>query len=126
MNKVENLKKVTLRVEVGTTAEDMDLTTTALEYEFVFGIGPGGMCPFEYELINKNMGEIVLLHLHKEALDQFFGHIRLPVIDLFEKNEPLFLKASILKIEKPDSKEVVKALANLTAHPGGCDCGCGC
>ena len=126
MNKVEHLKKVTLKVEAGTTAERMDLTPNGLEYEFVFGIGSGGMCPFEYHLVNKNVGEIVLLHLSTEALDHFFGHLHLPALELFKKNDSLFLKARILKVAKPDSKEVVKALAQFTAHPGGCDCGCGC
>ena len=126
MNTVDNLTKVSLRLEAGTTAEHMDITPTALEYEFIFGIGPGGMCPFEYQLINKNVGEIVLLHLSKEMKDQFFGHLHPPVLDHLEKSNSLFLKANIIKVEQPDSKEVVKALAELTAHPGGCDCGCGC
>jgi hypothetical protein len=126
MDKVENLKKVTLRLEAGTTAEDMDLTSSALDYEFIFGIGPGGMCPFEYQLINKNRNEIVLLHVKKEEAHLFFGHLHLPLHDLFEKSEALFLKIKIIKVEQPDSKEVVKALAASAAHPGGCDCGCGC
>ena len=126
MNTVDNLTKVSLRLEAGTTAEQMDLTPDPSEFTFILGIAADGMCPFEYQLINKNVGEIVLLHLNKEVQGQFFGHIHLPVLDLFKKNDSLFLKVSILKIEKPDSKEVVKALAESTAHPGGCGCGCGC
>ena len=126
MKKVENLKKVTLRVEAGKTAELMDLIPKALEFEFIFGIGPAGMCPFEYQLVNKNEGEMVLLHLKKEEIQPFLGHLQLPVLDLLEENSSFYLNAKIAKIQQPDSKEVIKALAELASHAGGCDCGCGC
>ncbi|MGD9413493.1 MAG: hypothetical protein PVJ18_01015 [Desulfobacterales bacterium] len=126
MNKVENLKKVKLSMEAGTTAEHMNLIPQALEFEFIFGIGPAGMCPFEYQLVNKNKDDIVTLHLRKEEAHHFFGHLHLPLPNLLDKNNSVFLKIAILKIEQPDSKEVVKALAESAAHSGGCDCGCGC
>ena len=53
MTKVENLKKVTLRLEAGTTVNDMNLSLPSSGFEFIFGIGPGGMCPFEYQLFKK-------------------------------------------------------------------------
>lgn len=126
MKKIEYLKKVHLLLEAGLTAEHMDLTPEALEFDFIFGIGPDGMCPFEYELSNKNEGDIVLLHLKKQEIHPFLQHLRLPVQTLLEKNDSSFLKVTISKIEQADSKEMIKALAKLTSHPGGCACGCGC
>ena len=126
MKKVENLKKVTLRIEAGKSAKQMDLTPQALEYEFIFGIGPSGMCPFEYQLVNKNEGESVLLHLKKEEIHLFFEHLRLPVLDLFEENNSFYLKAKVAKIEQPDGKEMVRALAEMTSHSADGSCGCGC
>jgi hypothetical protein len=126
MNKVENLKKVKLSMQAGTSTERMDLTPTALEYEFIFGIGPAGMCPFEYQLVNKNEGDIVLLHIKEEEIHPFKGHLKLPFLDLLDENNSIYVKAKIVKIEQPDSKEVVKALAESTSHAGDCDCGCGC
>ncbi len=126
MNKIENLQKVTLKMEAGTTTERMDLTPTALQYEFIFGIGPSGMCPFEYELIHKKEGDIVKLRLNREEHHQYTGHLFLPIHDLFEENASFFLKVKIAKVQPADSKEVVKALAETTAHAGGCGCGCGC
>lgn len=126
MKKVENLKKIQLLLEAGKTAEIMDLTPKAMEFEFIFGIGPAGMCPFEYELVNKKEGDSVLLLLKKEAIHSFLGHLRLPVLGLLEENNSFKLKATIAKIEQPDSKEVVKALADSTSHAGDCGCGCGC
>ena len=125
MKKIENLKKVHLILEAGKTAKQMDLTPQALEFEFIFGIGPAGMCPFEYQLVNKNEGDTVLLPLKKGEIHLFFGHLQLPVIHLWEANHSIYLKAKVAKIRQPDSKEVVKALAELTSHPGDCGCGCG-
>ncbi|MGD8991506.1 MAG: hypothetical protein PVI00_08640 [Desulfobacterales bacterium] len=126
MKKVENLKKVNLLLEAGKAADRMDLTPKALEFEFIFGIGPDGMCPFEYELVNKTEGDIVLLHLKKEDLPLLLGHLQLPLQSLLEENDLSCLKATIAKIEQPDSKEMVKALAELTFHAGDSGCGCGC
>ena len=72
MNIVENLAKVTVELEAGTTADRMDMTPTAIEYEFIFGIGPGGMCPFEYELAEKAAGEEIGIHLKKEELNLIY------------------------------------------------------
>jgi hypothetical protein len=35
-------------------------------------------------------------------------------------------KVEIEKIIPAESREVVKTMAELTAHGHGCDCGCGC
>ena len=126
MNRVENMTKVTLHLEAGTTADRMDITSTALEYEFIFGIGPGGMCPFEYQLVEKAAGEEIIIQLKKEELYLLFEHLRPPIINLFEKHEALHLKTKIIRVEKPENTEVIKALAEITSHHHDCDCGCGC
>jgi hypothetical protein len=126
MTKVENLKKITLRLEAGTTADAMNLSLPASEFEFIFGIGPSGMCPFEYQLVNKAAGEEISMPLKKQETHRMFEHLHLPIISLFEKHDLLYLKIQILKIEQPDNKEVIKALADMASHDHGCDCGCGC
>ena len=126
MKNVENLTKVTLRLEAGTTEDRIDLTPTALEYEFIFGIGPEGMCPFEYQLVNKAVGEKVRIQLKKEGLSPLFEHLRPPIFNLYEKHDMLHLNIEILKIEQPDNTEVVKALSEMASHHHDCDCGCGC
>ena len=126
MEKVENLTKVTLRLEAGTTAEHMDLTPASLEYEFIFGIGSGGMCPFEYQLVNKAAGEEIVIQVKREELYPLFEHLRPPIMNLFEKHDVLHLKIKILRIEKSENTEVVKALSEMASHHHDCDCGCGC
>jgi FKBP-type peptidyl-prolyl cis-trans isomerase (trigger factor) len=126
MTKIANLKKVTLRLQAGTTSDRMNLSPAASEYEFIFGIGPGGMCPFEYQLVNKAAGEEIGIQVKKEALYSLFEHLHPPIMNLFEKHDVLHLKVKILKIEHPENTEVIKALSKTASHHHDCDCGCGC
>ena len=125
MNKVENLTKITLRLEAGTTADHMDLTPAASEFEFIFGIGPGGMCPFEYQLVNKAAGEEIGIQVKKEASYPLFEHLHPPIMNLFDKHDTLHLKIKIIRIEQPANTEVIKALSEMASHHHDCDCGCG-
>ena len=125
MKKVENLKKVTVLLEAGTAANDMNLSLPSCEFEFIFGIGPGGMCPFEYRLVNKAAGEEISMPLKKQETHRMFEHLHLPIMSLFDKHDLLYLKIQILKIEQPSHKEVIKALADIASHDHGCDCACG-
>lgn len=126
MKHIENLTKVTLRLEAGMTAGRMDLAPASPEFTFIYGIGPSGMCPFEYQLVNKEVGAEISMQLKKEDTNRLFGHLHLPIMTLIEEHDSLHLKVKILKIEQPDPAEVVKALAATAAHNHGCDCGCGC
>ncbi len=129
MNKVENLRKITLSFQAGTSKDTMDLSPKYPEFDFIFALGPDGMTPFEYELVDKAEGEEVLLHIHKQAFYNFFEHLNPPIWDLFDDREDVYLKAKIAAVTASDNRDIVKAMAEMTAHGGGgCDCGgdCGC
>ncbi len=126
MSKVENLKKITLQLAAGTSAQHMDLRLDNPEFEFIFGIGPSGISPFEYELADKTEGQHILVELKKENCDIFFEHLHPPIVNLINKKDSLFLRVEIKKIATADQRDLVKALADVTAHSHGCDCGCGC
>ena len=127
MVKIENLKKITLTLQAGTTPDTMDLPLKHPEIEFIFGLAPEGMTPFEYELVEKTEGEEVLLLLKKDACNEFFEHLSSLFWDLFEERDELYLKAKIAAVADAENREIVKAMADMTAHAGGdCDCGCGC
>ena len=126
MNKVENLKKIYLSLEAGKSKAHMDLRLSIPEFEFLFGIGPTGMTPFEYELIDKAEGDEILLHVQKDSVQVFFEHLHPPIMNLFDERKDIYLKVKIEKITSAESREVVKAMAEMTAHDHGCDCGCGC
>jgi hypothetical protein len=127
MTKVEHLKKVTLTFQAGTSSDRMDLTPRYPEFEFIFDLAPEGMTPFEYELVDKAAEEEILLHLKRETLNKFFEHLIPPIWDLFDGRDEVYLKVKICEISAADNREIVRALADMTAHGGGeCDCGCGC
>jgi len=127
MNKVENLKKITISIQAGMSQDTMDLTPKYPEIEFIFGLGPQGMTPFEYELADRGEGESVLLHLTKEAFHRFFEHLNPPLMDLFDGRAAVYLKVNIDGVKSAENREIVKAMADMAAHGGaGCDCGCGC
>ena len=127
MSKVENLKKITLTLQAGTSPDTMDLTLQYSSFEFIFALGQEGMSPFEYELLNKAEGDEVLLHINKQTFYTFFEHLNPPIGDLFEGRDDVFLNAKIAAVAAADNRDIVKALAEMTAHSGGgCDCGGGC
>ena len=127
MNKVENLKKIALSIQAGMSQDTMDLTPKYPGIEFIFGLGPEGMTPFEYELADKTEGESVLLHLRKEDFYSFFEHLNPPLMDLFDGRDNVYLKVEIVSVTFPENREIVKAMADMAAHGGvECDCGCGC
>ena len=127
MSNVENLKKITLTFQAGTSPDTMDLTPKFPRFEFIFALGQEGMSPFEYELVDKTEGDEVLLHIHKQTYYTFFEHLNPPIWDLFDGREDVYLKTEIAAVSTADNRDVVKALAEMTAHGGGgCDCGGGC
>lgn len=108
----------------------MDLKLKYPQFEFIFALGQEGMSPFEFELVNKTQGEEVLLQINKQTFYTFFEHLNPPIRDLFEGREQVYVKAKISAVAAANNRDVVKALAEMTAHSGGsgCDCsgGCGC
>ena len=127
MNKIENLKKVTFTIQAGTSQETMDLTPKCPEITFIFGLGPAGMTPFEFELADRAKGESILLHLKKEEFDSFFEHLNPPLTDLFDNRDDVYLTVNIDAVTVAENREVIKAMADMASHGGaGCDCGCGC
>ncbi len=126
MNKVQNLKKITLSFQAGTTAERMDLLPMNPRFEFIFGLSAEGMTPFEYELLDQPEGQEVLLHLNRQALGSFFEHLNVPLLDLFANRSEVYLKVKIEAVAQADNQEIVKALAQMAQYSeGGCGCGCG-
>ena len=80
----ENLKKITLTFQAGTSPDTMDLTPKFPRFEFIFALVQEGMSPFEYELVDKTEGDKVLLHIQKQTYYTFFEHLNPPIWDLFD------------------------------------------
>jgi hypothetical protein len=127
MNKVENLKMITLSFEAGTSQTALDISPNHLKIKFIFGLGLEGMTPFEYKLVDKVEGDRIEFLLKKNDRLSFFGHLTPSFINLLDNCNEVYLKATIEGITTANSREIIKAMAEMTAHGGaGCDCGCGC
>ncbi len=127
MKTVENLKKITLTFQAGTSPDTMDLAPKFPRFEFIFALGQEGMSPFEYELVNKAEGEEIILHIQKQTFYTVFEHLNPPIGDLFDGREDVYLKAKIAAVTAANNRDIVRALAEMTAHgSGGCGCGDGC
>jgi hypothetical protein len=94
------------------------------ELAFIFGVGPEGLVPFELTLSGRAVGEEVRFTVAAGDAGRFFGHLAPAALRLFDRDAEV-LAARIEAVERPDPREVVRALAETAGH-GSCDCGCGC
>ena len=128
MPKVELMKRVKLTFQAGSAAGAADLSLPRADFTFIFGIGSGGLTPFESLLEQHTATETIGFRLADSEADLFFGHLAPPLGRLFDGRHEVFFDVRIVGIETPQPREVVRAMAEITAygHGAGCDCGCGC
>jgi len=122
VQKIENLKKVTLSLEAGTSSDQMNITPQPTEFEFVFGLGTFGLTPFEFTLADKICGDQILVRLRKENLQRYFEHINLPILRYTKDHSSFYLKARIKNVSRAEGKELLKAMAHI-ANCGDSCCG---
>jgi hypothetical protein len=125
-SQVEPLKRVRAAVEAG--AAESDAPSACSEAEFIYGIGPAGVSPFECLLAGKREGDTIVFRVAKADAENFFNHLAAAFLPLFGGCNEAFFRMRISAIETPEPREVIKAIAETTSHghAGGCDCGCGC
>ena len=129
MKTIKPMRKVSVTFRAGAGPDRMDIRLNRSEYGFIFGIGSEGLTPFEYQLAGLTIGQEITLNLHQHNVQQFFKHLCPPVLGLFHNCTELFVTARITAIAPATSREVIKAMADVTAHSGsGCSCdgSCGC
>lgn len=105
------LKKIHLLLEAGTGPEKSDLTDGALPFDFVFGTGSQGLCPFECQLAGKKEGDRLSLRVRSEDLGDLLQHLAFPPLPIGESVDAFYLKVNVVKVSEADPKEVIKALA---------------
>jgi hypothetical protein len=121
-DKISALKKITLSLEAGTTDHSMDLSPQPLLFEFIFGLGTGGLTPFEFQLAGKTPGDEIRLHLKRQEIPQVFQHLIIPPLNIPEHWESFYLRVRVIKMIPADQREVVKALADIANCDDHC-CG---
>jgi hypothetical protein len=128
MPKVELMKRIKLTFQAGSAAGAADLSLPCADFTFIFGIGSGGLTPFESLLEQNTATETIAFRLAGAEADLFFGHLAPPLRSLFDSRQEAFFAVRIVGVETPEPRDVIRAMAEITAHGhgAGCDCGCGC
>ena len=120
---VDNLKKITLTIEAGTSTNKMDITARPQSMTFVYGLGTTGLTPLEYALADKSTGDVVLVNIRPGELARTFGHLQPPFETKLDVTAEVHLRVRVDKIKPAESREIISAMA--AAAECGCDCGCG-
>lgn len=124
-NRIENLSKVTLELELGSASDRWDLTQGPLRHELIYGIGSAGLTPLEFQLGGLAEGDETVMTLRPEDLCRCFGPGQVPAGLQIPIGGAVHLRARVVAVGQADSREVVKALAAMAACSGcGGDC-CG-
>jgi hypothetical protein len=121
--RIEPLIKVDLLVSAGkrpSGTEVMDPEPVG----FIFGIGKAGLTPLERKIEGRYADEQLSMEISKSAIPDFFGHIFPFPLRLKIALDPFYLNLKIVSVAPADAREVVRAMAEITAC-SGCDCGCG-
>ncbi|MBC2712461.1 MAG: hypothetical protein HGJ94_16195 [Desulfosarcina sp.] len=117
---IENLMKVSLNIQTGNASADDDTSTP---FEFIYGVGPTGITPFEKALFGKGVGDRIKFDIAPTAYCETVGHLELPLREQSGIMAPVSIEVTITGIVRAQDREVVKAMA----AGGSCsDCGCGC
>jgi hypothetical protein len=122
---VAPLMKVTVSCGAGPGAAEADPGPDRRDVTFVYGIGPEGLVPFERLLFGRTVGEVLRFTVAAGEAGHLFGHLAPEVLGLCDHPAEVRFAARIAAVERPDPREIVRALAAATGHDP-CDCGCGC
>jgi hypothetical protein len=123
---VQPLKRIRVALKAGWTDAEMDIPLPDAEIAFIFGIGSGGLTPFECLLNDRLENGTIAFRVAGSEAGLFFGHVAPGLARRFESGNEVHFTARIVAVETPPPREVIKAMADMAGHGAGCDCGCGC
>jgi hypothetical protein len=127
MREIGPMKKIKLQV-VNDGGQVLNKVSSIEVFEFIFGIMPEGLTPFEMTLSGKKEGDHFTIEMPEEEKRLYFGHL-FPVLfnnaHLSNFSGITRLKVKILSVLDADNREIVKSLAQSLKS---CECGgiCGC
>jgi hypothetical protein len=119
---VEGLKKVTVTVKAGTGSQNTDPIEDGTRMEFVFGIGPAGLTPFEYALADSVVGDTITLQVGSGEHDDIFGHIPIMLPQFPTEEAAMYLRVRVERVEPAAQREIIRAMAEASTCNDDC-CG---
>ncbi len=123
--KIDNLLKVALVLEAGTSRDRFDLLSEPKVMEFIYGVATCGITPFEKLLYLKTTGDELITTVAPNKFGEFFGPLTPDIPGELRSHGEIFIKVKINSVWLPEDREMIKALASGGGGCGG-DCGCGC
>lgn len=120
VKKIDNLKKVRIALEAGTTPDVMDLTPEPYSWEFIFGLGVEGLTPLEFRLVDKREGDKLVFSLRRKEFGGLHQNLLAPPFGMPDHMDSFFLRIEILRVVPADQREVIKALAELSGCSNHC------
>ncbi len=118
--RIDNLKKVTLMLELVKHGEASPEKAVSDSYEFIFGIGSGGLSPIEMELQGRNQGERFTMSIKENEWTGLFGHLKAPDFSGPIGDADLDLTIFVKGVEPAEQKEIIQAMSAASAC--GADC----
>lgn len=118
-SKVDMLKKIAVTISPSekTTAPK---GSEPVFCEFIYGIGPQGLTPFEYAMAGKAVGDEFCIRISPSNVGETFQHLAVHIPEDFDDSPSVSYSIRIVDITSADNREIVGAMANLSACTGCC------
>ena len=123
LSAVSPLKKVILKLAISSDAPAGGASCSEVDFSFVYGIGTQGLSAFEMDLTGKHPGDRMHLQVNTAQMDDYFEHLRLPLLKALQTGPPFDLDLTIQEVSRVSERELIKAMAQKS-DDGGCGCGC--
>lgn len=128
------MKKVSMKLNAGTSPGKYNFTPEPVTLEFIYGISGQGMTGFELQMKGKREGDTVRLTVTQQEARPYFGALfneLTHAAGVTIMPPQLYLEFKVTNIKTAENREVVKAMAKSLGHGSGgsgcggsCDCGC--
>lgn len=118
--RIDNLKKVTLMLELVRHGEASSEKSGSDAYEFIFGIGIGGLSPIEMELQGRNQGERFTMSIKDNEWPGLFGHLKAPDFSNSIGNADIDLTIFVKGVEPAEQREIIQAMSAASACGEDC------
>ncbi|RLB40210.1 MAG: hypothetical protein DRH12_10405 [Deltaproteobacteria bacterium] len=122
MEKIGHLKLVTIEVQALSDPQASPNDQPGRSISFIFGLGPGGLTPFEMKLWGKGVGEELVLETKKLDMQSFLGHNLLWFLPDTKLLQYPRLRVEVKGIKQAGDREVIRAMAEITEFGHGCSC----
>lgn len=119
------LDKVRLHLKAVPHLGNEALASVTARTSIVYGVGSGGISPFEKILSQKAAGDRFTLTVAAGSDEAIFSHLNCSIARAIQMAPPYVMHVVVESVAPASDKEAIRAMARMAGCGGGCDCGCG-